>query len=610
MPLSLLIPALALLMRLLAGNASVSFMPASVQSEKQSLCLEYVSETAPTAQTSGNKQPQFFYPNDEKSLRVKGLIVGIMLGMVLCALVVTMLLVSAPPRWYYGYFFFYGCCFSVLLLYDTIIAADNFYSLPSRLYEVLRAGVSILMPLAGTLFIRRFLDARFFAKRTDMLLLLMVLVYASSLLFSLAGYGALWQTQILPIANLICACLLLFLVRVVIRKKEGHQRLYVIEILAVVGFIAFVLGQKLMSSGLRFLVGTGYGSLDAEILSMVLICVHIALFPTALLYRMLQHNMSLAAAARERGVIEQEVLAEHRRNDALRRANTEILSQQDLVDKQRRQIEAMNVALQENNFQLGEQNLQLRELHKEKDEFLGIVAHDLKNPLGAIASFANIIKYDDSSLSPEHRMEFIDHIIESAERMFEIIRNLLDINALERGGLRFHLQPVEISSIVTYAVGSFAQRAAEKNITFHTELNPVLYAVADEQLVMQVVDNLISNAVKYSPHGKNVYICISNNNDSTENQSSIPAKDAQGQDSVRISVRDEGPGVSEEDKQKMFGKFARLSAQPTGGEHSTGLGLSIVKKMVEGMNGRVWCESVVEQGATFIVELPMVKNDC
>jgi signal transduction histidine kinase len=106
---------------------------------------------------------------------------------------------------------------------------------------------------------------------------------------------------------------------------------------------------------------------------------------------------------------------------------------------------------------------------------------------------------------------------------------------------------------------------------------------------MQVLDNLISNAVKYSPLGKRILVRVVNTDRA-----------------VRIEIQDEGPGLSEDDKSKLFGKFARLSARPTGGEYSTGLGLSIVKKMVEAMNGKVWCESELGKGATFIVELPCV----
>jgi len=104
---------------------------------------------------------------------------------------------------------------------------------------------------------------------------------------------------------------------------------------------------------------------------------------------------------------------------------------------------------------------------------------------------------------------------------------------------------------------------------------------------LQVLENLVSNAVKYSPPGRDIFVRLQ--------------RHAQV---VRVEVQDQGPGLSAEDQKKLFGKFARLSAKPTGGEHSTGLGLSIVKKMVEAMNGKVWCESEPGHGATFIVEFP------
>jgi signal transduction histidine kinase len=112
-------------------------------------------------------------------------------------------------------------------------------------------------------------------------------------------------------------------------------------------------------------------------------------------------------------------------------------------------------------------------------------------------------------------------------------------------------------------------------------------ALLDPSITVQVLENLVSNAVKYSPPGKNIFVRL-------KKQPSV----------ARMEVQDEGPGLSAEDQKKLFGKFARLSAKPTGGEHSTGLGLSIVKKMVEAMNGKVWCESELGRGATFIVEFP------
>ena len=107
-------------------------------------------------------------------------------------------------------------------------------------------------------------------------------------------------------------------------------------------------------------------------------------------------------------------------------------------------------------------------------------------------------------------------------------------------------------------------------------------------LLERIVRNLVSNAVKYSPRGKNIWVKVYR----VENH-------------VRAEIRDEGPGISVEDQKRLFGKFARLTARPTGGEHSTGLGLAIVKRLVGSMKGEVWCESRPGEGAAFIVELPV-----
>jgi len=115
--------------------------------------------------------------------------------------------------------------------------------------------------------------------------------------------------------------------------------------------------------------------------------------------------------------------------------------------------------------------------------------------------------------------------------------------------------------------------------------------LADATVLTQVIENLVSNAVKYSPPGRNICVRL-----------------LKSPERARCQVRDEGPGLSAEDQKKLFGKFARLSAKPTGGEHSTGLGLSIVKKMVEAMNGKVWCESELGKGATFIVEFSTTSD--
>lgn len=445
-----------------------------------------------------------------------------------------------------------------------------------------------LMIIAGVMFIRVLMNTRFIAKHLDMLLILILPLYCLGIGIIFTPLAQFWIKQVIPLVNVCLIALFLIIWTVAWKENAIVLRLPRLKLIAVMGFILLVPGAAM----LRALVRVSAGELEAQFCVQMLIAADCVLFFLALLWQIQEQYTRLKTVALERNNVEQEAIAEHRRNDALRRANTEILSQQELLAQQRQQIEGMNTALQENNRQLGEQNIQLKELHKEKDEFLGIVAHDLKNPLAGIASFANILKYDDGSLTKEQRIEFVGHIIESAERMFDIIRNLLEINMLERGGMRVYLQPIEISSMLDYAVGSYEERAAQKRITLKKEFTVPAIALADERLIMQVIDNLISNAVKYSPHETNV--CIRINAESGM---------------VRLAICDQGPGLTEEDQTKLFGKFARLSAQPTGGEHSTGLGLSIVKKMVDAMNGNVWCESVSGQGATFIVELPEARAE-
>jgi signal transduction histidine kinase len=163
-----------------------------------------------------------------------------------------------------------------------------------------------------------------------------------------------------------------------------------------------------------------------------------------------------------------------------------------------------------------------------------------------------------------------------------------------------HLRIQRVSlDIINDIVEEYQAPSTRKGIIIHYQrLEPnEVCVLADKQSLRQIFDNLLSNAIKYSPHWKPIYVRVFAvaNEDTTREHSNC----------VRVEIQDEGPGISEDDKKKLFGKFVRLTAQPTGGEHSTGLGLSIVKKLVELNNGNVWCESTLGLGTTFIVELPV-----
>lgn len=242
--------------------------------------------------------------------------------------------------------------------------------------------------------------------------------------------------------------------------------------------------------------------------------------------------------------------------------------------------------MHEANQELKKAYQRVLELNEEKNEFLGIAAHDLKNPLTAVSAFADIL-INDKDLSKEQHDDFLNEIIKASERMFFIVKNLLDVNAIEQGKLNTKLEKISLISVVEELHSQFKDALQKKNITLNIK-NEIeeSFVLADYNLSLQVVQNILSNAIKFSQKDKNIFVTLRNSKDN---------------EYIELSIKDEGPGFTEEDKKKLFKKFARLSARPTAGEHSTGLGLSIVKKLIEMMNGKIELVSEAGKGAEFII---------
>lgn len=235
-------------------------------------------------------------------------------------------------------------------------------------------------------------------------------------------------------------------------------------------------------------------------------------------------------------------------------------------------------------------NKRLEELSEEKSEYLNIAAHDLKTPLSSIMGLAEMMK--DPEYSLEETRQHAEFIYISSFRMLDLIKQFLDVNAIESGKKLAEVRPVDLAPTVEQIVEHYKYRAQWKEIEIKKEIkSPKLPAIADPSSFQEVMENMVSNAVKYSPRGKQVWI-RSECRDHT----------------LRIEVEDEGPGLSEEEQQLLFKKFKRLGPEPTEGEGSTGLGLYIAKKMMDAMNGKIWCESTPGKGATFIVELPLAEE--
>jgi signal transduction histidine kinase len=180
------------------------------------------------------------------------------------------------------------------------------------------------------------------------------------------------------------------------------------------------------------------------------------------------------------------------------------------------------------------------------------------------------------------------NILDASNQMYSYVREFLANAAADREA-SMKLEPVSISTAANAAVQRYAEAAKRKALVFHEEYpgdNPL--ALADQGALDQVIDNLVSNAVKFSQPDRSIWVSVS----------------LAGQGWVEFRIRDEGPGCTEEDLAQMFRRYRRLSARPTAGEPTTGLGLSIAKKHVDAMAGVLRCESTAGQGATFILRLP------
>lgn len=244
--------------------------------------------------------------------------------------------------------------------------------------------------------------------------------------------------------------------------------------------------------------------------------------------------------------------------------------------------------LQEANGRLAEANEELTDLNRQKNEFLNIAAHDLKNPLTIICGYADLLGELESPTLKQIRDQSSE-ILRSGQHMLEIISNILDVRAIEDGEVRLERVECDTREIVEKLIADYEGAAEKKEISlkFLAEDEPLL-AWTDPRAVRQITDNLLSNAVKYTPHGGNVTVrqCVS-------------------EDQMVIEVMDDGPGLSKEDQARLWEKFVRLTPRPTGGENSNGLGLWIIRKLAEEMGGSSFCRSAPNQGSIFGVSLPL-----
>ncbi|TMJ35112.1 MAG: DUF3369 domain-containing protein [Alphaproteobacteria bacterium] len=243
------------------------------------------------------------------------------------------------------------------------------------------------------------------------------------------------------------------------------------------------------------------------------------------------------------------------------------------------------------NRRLAAQWARLRQANSFKSEILGTVAHDLKNPLGVILGRTEILKETmaDADLLDENAQAQLGHIRDAANRLTEMVDDLVADAMADALDITVRREPVDISVLVREVAEANRPLADRKEQIIAVSALLHHTAMCDSDRIREAIDNLVSNAVKYSPIGGTIDIIVT-----------------QEGKNIVIQVKDQGAGLSPEDISRLFGRFQRLSAKPTAGETSTGLGLSIVKRIVDLHGGRIAVESAGQgKGATFNMHLPM-----
>jgi signal transduction histidine kinase len=249
----------------------------------------------------------------------------------------------------------------------------------------------------------------------------------------------------------------------------------------------------------------------------------------------------------------------------------------------------LTTLLTEQKTAIERQNNELQQLNELKNTFLGMVAHDLRSPLGVIEMAADMLVDTSVSLSVEEQRTIFATIVEQSRHMLNLIESLLDVTLIESGKLELLPQSIPLKHFLDKTVEHHERMANPKGSTvrFESQIGDTQTIVADPLRLRQVLDNLLSNAVKYSPAESNIRLYA-------EHQPGA----------WRFSVQDEGPGIRAEERDRLFHAFERLSARPTGGERSTGLGLAIARRVVEAHGGEIGVDSGPGRGATFWFTVP------
>ena len=263
------------------------------------------------------------------------------------------------------------------------------------------------------------------------------------------------------------------------------------------------------------------------------------------------------------------------------------------LEKMRREVLALNRDLNNITRLLHQKNAQLKRLNEEKNQFLGMAAHDLRKPIGLITAYSEFLIEDASGVLDAEQRSFLNTVHSASFSMKRLVDDFLDISAIESGKFELDLQPANIHEVLEQSLKFNGLMASKKGVRITVEeKNSIPSLMIDAAKIEQVFTNLASNAVEHTDPETEVLITLSFK-----------------EKMLTVAIRDSGPGIPPEEREKLFKPFGKTSIKKPGKEKSTGLGLAITRKIIEAHNGNIWVESFPGQGTTVYFNVPVITGE-
>ncbi|MBI9071250.1 MAG: PAS domain-containing protein [Melioribacteraceae bacterium] len=248
-------------------------------------------------------------------------------------------------------------------------------------------------------------------------------------------------------------------------------------------------------------------------------------------------------------------------------------------------------AIKEKESELNKKIELLQEINSQKDRFISIVSHDLRSPFTSLLGFSEIL-INEPDLPEEMKSEYLGYIYEASQTQLQMINYLLDWSRLQTGRLTIEPCRLSVLNLVNNCVSVLTGNLIKKHIEIKVDVPDNLFINADERLINQSVQNILSNAIKFTPNNKKIFVSANTFKEGL----------------IEITVKDEGIGISEENQEKLFKIDKKLSLVGTNGEKGSGLGLTLVKEIIEKHHGEIWFYSKFGEGSEFHFTMPTAKN--